>query len=64
MPDSEQAAMEPDQAMRTQTLPDAGLADSHGEQLRAADDPVLPLGNGPHAPIQRGLGAFWVHLNP
>ena len=64
MTHSEDAAMEAKKAVGPDALPDPCLTDARSAQLSARDHAVLPPGDGGQLPIRRGLGVFWVHMNP
>ena len=62
MTDGVDAAMEATQAIRAKPFLDPRDAHARGEDLRAADHPVLPRGNGRQPPIRTGLVAFSLHI--
>ena len=64
MTHGEDAAMEAKKAIGPNALPDPGLTDARNAQLSARDNAVLAPGDGGQLPIRRGLGDFWVHMNP
>jgi hypothetical protein len=64
MPDRVHAAVKTVKARGPDALPNPGLANAEPTQLRSCNHAVLPPRNGADPGVRRGLGAFWVHLDP
>jgi hypothetical protein len=58
------AAVKAVKALRSDALSNPRIADAEAAQLLTGDDAVLPPREGTQPDLHRGLGGFWVHLNP